>query len=445
MPPNEGKIAPRRGLGPWMATALVVGNMIGAGVFLLPASLAEYGGISLFGWVFTATGAVLLALVFARLGRVVPRVGGPYAYTRLGFGDYPGFLVAWGYWISIWVGNAGIAVAFAGYLSPFWPAIAESRLLTSAIALAAVWLLTGVNAAGVREGGFVQLVTTLLKLVPLVAIGVIGLFFLDPAHFTPLNRSEGSSFAALSAAAALTLWAFSGLESATVPAEHVIDPNRTIPRATIIGTLLAAVVYVAATAAVMGQLPPAELAVSGAPFADAARALWGSWAAYGVAAGAAISAFGALNGWILLQGQIPLAAARDGLFPTGFARLSSQETPVFGLIVSSLLITALMTANSSRALVELFTFTVLLSTISTLVPYLFTSMAALMIDGPARDDAERTGRPRISTTVAILAFVYSLWAIGGTGRDAVFWGFLLLLAGTPVYVWIRRRSAAGGR
>ena len=434
----SGTASGRRGLGLWMCTALVVGNMVGSGVFLLPSALAPFGGISILGWLFTTLGAVLLALVFARLSRMVPKVGGPYAYTRAGFGDYAAFLVAWGYWISIWVGNAAISVGFVGYVAFFWPALADSGWLAALVALAAIWVLTWVNAAGVRRAGFVQIITTGLKLLPLLAIGTIGLLFLELDHFTPFNPSGRSAFSAVTATAALTLWAFLGLESATVPADDVDRPERTIPRATVLGTLVAAAVYISATAAVLGVVPADALASSTAPFADAAQTMWGSWAAYAVAAGAAISSFGALNGWILLQGQIPLAAAKDGLFPASFSRMSGRGTPAFGLVVSSALVTVLMAMNYTRGLVELFTFMLLLATLTTLIPYAFSAMAELLIfiNERARfDGAKLFG----SSVIALLAFLYSAWAIAGSGPETVFWGFLLLVAGTPVYVWIQYR------
>lgn len=435
--------ATRRGVGIWMATALVVGNMIGSGVFLLPAALAPYGGISLVGWVITTAGALLLALVFARLSSVVPKVGGPYAYTRRGFGDLAGFLVAWGYWISIWVANAAIAVAFVGYVAVFWPVLAERPVPAALVALGAIWLLTWVNAAGVRRAGSVQVVTTVLKLVPLIAVGTLGFLYFNMDHFRPFNLSGESVLPAVSATMALTLWSFLGLESATVPAGDVVRPERTIPRATLLGTLVAAVVYILSTTAVMGVIPPIGLAASTAPFADAAGVMWGSWAAYAVGIGAAISCFGALNGWILLQGQIPLAAALDGLFPKSFRRLSTRGTPVFGLVVSSILITVLMFMNYTRGLVEQFTFIILLATLTTLVPYVFSSMAYLML--VLRDPAVASGRQvAASVTVGALAFLYSGWAIAGSGRDTVYWGFLLLIAGIPLYVWVtwRRGGAA---
>jgi len=322
-----------RKLGLWMATALVVGNMIGSGVFLLPSSLAQYGGISIVAWVVTALGAMALAIVFARLGRAFPRTGGPYAYSRRAFGDFVGFQTAWGYWIAVWAGNAAIAVAFVGYLSRFWGELDGNNALAAVVATGAIWLLTWVNALGVRMGGWVQGVTTVLKLVPLVAIATIGLLSFDPDNFGAFNAAGGSWFTNVTAAATLTLWAFIGLESATVPAEDVADPERTIPRSTVIGTAVAAVVYILGTVAVMGVLSSGALAGSSAPFADAAENMWGAWAGDAVAVGAVISAFGALNGWILLQGQVPMAAARDRLFPAAFGRTTRSGAPVFGLVV----------------------------------------------------------------------------------------------------------------
>jgi APA family basic amino acid/polyamine antiporter len=308
------------------------------------------------------------------------------------------------------------------------------------VALAAIWTLTWVNVRGVRSAGLVQLVTTALKLLPLVAIATLGLAFLDLQHFRPFNLSGRPAFPAVTATAALTLWALLGLESATIPAAHVENPTRTIPRATILGTTLVAALYIMGTVAVMGVVAPSALAGSTAPFADAARQIWGPWAEYAVGVGAAVACFGTLNGWILLQGQIPHAAACDGLFPRPLARLSRRGTPDRALLISSALATLLMAANFTRGLVQLFTFMLLLSTMTSLVAYLLSAMAALIIPAPAGEGRGALG-PR-AAVIAALAFLFSLWAIAGSGKDAVFWGFLLLCAGVPVYVWIRRKSVA---
>ena len=424
-----------------MAVALVMGNMIGSGIFLLPSSLAPFGGLSLVGWLVSSAGAVALALVFARLARLDPAAGGPYAYTRRAFGDFAGFFVAWGYWISMWSSLGALAVAFVGYLDPFVPTLVRSPIAAAVMAVGTVWILVGVNVVGVRSAGWVQGITTVLKIVPLAGVGLAGLFAFDASHFEISQTGVGPILSGVSATAALTLWAFLGLEGATVPSGSIANPERTIPRATMVGTLITAAIYILSTVGVTSLLDPVTLGRSTAPYSDAARTLAGDAAARLVALGAAISCFGALNGWVLLVGQLPLAVARDGLFPGIFARVSRQDTPAAGMVIAGVLATALVAMNYTRDLVGLFTFIILLSTLSTLVPYVFSSLAVFLIP-----DATPTGPQRLragAATVAALAFAYSLWAIGGAGAETVYWGFLLLLAGLPVYVAVvRRREAA---
>jgi len=417
-----------RPLGLWMATALVVGSMIGSGVFLLPASMAQYGGVSLLGWGITLAGALALAWTFSRLSRRWPQTGGPYVFARNAFGDVPGFLVAWSYWVSIWCGNAAIAVTFAGSVGALFPAATATPLRAAALALGGLWLCAGVNLLGVREAGRMQLLLTILKFVPLLLFAGIAVWFIDPGHFVPFNPSGESLPGAINATVALALFALCGVEVATVPAGAIDQPERTIPRATMIGTLLAGLVTVIAVSAVMGILPAATLKNSSAPMVDAARALWGPWAGTGIAAVAAISCLGALNGWVLLSAQIPFAAARDGLMPKPFTVLDKGGTPAFGLVVSSALASLLIAANFSRSLVQLFTFSILLSTAAILLPYLVDS-AAWVLRG------DRKGRG-----VALFALAYSVYALVGTGAEALLWGAVLLLAGLPVYLWMRRKA-----
>ena len=402
-------------------------------MFLLPASLAAYGGLSLIGWMISAAGSVCLALVFARLAGFRPASGGPYAYTRQAYGDLAGFLVAWGYWISVWTTNAALAVAFVGYLDPFIPSIVRNPLAAASLAVGMVWLLTAVNCRGTLGAGRVQLATTALKILPLLLIGIAGTLAFEPSHFS-FSGTTGGVGKSIMATVTLTLWAFLGLESATVPAGLTADARRTIPRATIIGTLIAAAIYLLGTIGVMSLIDPATLTTSTAPFADAARVLAGDRAAAFVAIGAAISCFGALNGWVLVVGQLPMAVADDGLFPRVFARRSSRGTPAFAMIIGAALSTALVAMNYTRGLVELFTFIILLATLSTLVPYTFCSLAGVILHRRERTMTWSTG----ASIVSGLAFFYALFAIGGAGPDVVFSGFLLLLAGLPVYAWIAK-------
>ncbi|MDZ4714222.1 MAG: amino acid permease [Cytophagales bacterium] len=424
-------------IGLWTSTALVIGNMVGSGVFLLPATLAAYGGISLLGWIGSSVGAIFLAMLFSHLSKVVPNaVGGPYAFTRVGLGDFAAYLVAWGYWFSIWCTNAAIAVTFVSYLTVFFPILAVNAYLSVGTGISVVWLLTWVNTLGVKEAGRVQLITTIMKLTPLVLISIVGMFYIKLGNFSPFNISGESDFGAIAATATLTLFAYLGLESATIPSGDIHEPEKTIPRATMIGTIVTIAVYIFSTVAVMGMIPAIELGKSNAPFADAAAIIWGDSARYWVALGAIVSTFGALNGWILLQGQIPFAAAKDKMFPEIFGRENKKKAPYMGLIISSVLISGLMLMNLSKGLTETFTFLILLTTIMVLVPYLFSAASYGVILLQNRLWKKESISKII---IASMAFIYSVWAVMGSGKEIVYWGFIALLCGVPFYVWMRRK------
>ncbi|MBN1388955.1 MAG: amino acid permease [Bacteroidales bacterium] len=423
----------KRKIGFLISTSLVVGNMTGSGIFLLPAALAVYGGISIFGWLYTVAGCLFLALVFSRLSRIIKKAGGPYTYAREGFGNFSGFLVAWGYWISIWCGNAAIAVAGVGYLSVFIPVLKENRVLAAAVAIAVIWLFTYINTKSIRKVGVTQLITTILKILPLVLLGSFGFLFFDKSNFIPFNLSTKPDFQAVTTTAALTLWAFLGLESATIPSDKVVNPTRTIPRATIAGMLFTALLYISSTIAVMGIISPADLQHSAAPFADAAGIAFGKWASIFVATGASIACFGALNGWILLQGQIPLAASKDKLFPGLFRKTSKKGIPVTGLIIASVLASILVGINFTRGLVGMFSFIIMLSTLSCLLPYLFSSLSEIAMHIKKKYTLTKSGLI-ISVCISIPALLYSLWAISGLEYTVIIWGVIILAAGIPVYL-----------
>jgi len=428
--------APKRALGMWMLTALVAGNMIGSGIFLLPASLASFGSISLVAWILTALGAICLGLVFAKLGSIMPRVGGPYAYCREGFGNFTGFQIAYNYWIALWVGNAAIAVAAVSYLTVFFPAFKNNGELTLGLSLGLIWLMTIINLIGVKQAGIFQLITTILKLLPLILIGTFGLFYIHPSYLMDVNTSSQSHMSAITGAATLTLWSFIGLESASVPADDIENPQKNIPRATILGVVITAVVYILSTVAIMGVIPMAQLAKSNSPYADAAQLMFGHTAYFVIAIGAVISCLGALNGWTLLQGQIPLAAARDGLFPKVFAKESRQGTAYVGLIVSSLLVSALLISTYGFGLVQQFTLIILMATLASLIPYFFTCLAELMIFIKYKEQFNGK-RLTKSVIISILGMLYSFWAIYGAGQQILFYGGLLFFSSVPVYVWMQ--------
>lgn len=429
-----GGVKTAKGLGFWMCTALVVGNIIGSGVFLLPTSLAPFGWNAVFGWILTIAGAICLAFVFAQLARAMPRGGGPYAYTLEAFGRAPAFAVAWSYWISLWVGNAAIAAAAISYLSVFFPAIGQIAGLPAVLTCAAVWLFTAINCRGVREAGAVQMVTTGLKLLPLLAVMVLAVLLLfqqGPRVLMPFHAAD-ISVSGITAAATLTLWGMLGLESATVPADSVEDPERTIPAATLAGTILTGVIYLVVCSAVVLMVPSSIASVSNAPLADFVSLYWGTNARDVLALFAAISALGALNGWILLQGELPAAMARDGVFPRWLGKVSGRGTPVRAHLVSSALLTAIVCLNYQKSMAQLFTFIILLATSASLVMYLACALAALWL----LYKGKMKGSP-VFAVVAVLAGAYSVWTLIGAGLEAAGWGAVLLLAGLPVY-WIMR-------
>ena len=434
----SGDISTRRVFGFWICLALVVGNMVGSGVFLLPASLAPYGWNAILGWIVTISGALCLAIVFAGFARRFPRAGGPYAYTREAFGFAPAFAVAWSYWISVWTANATIAIAAVSYLSHFFPGLAAAPGL---LAVGFVWTFTLVNCLSLRGAGAVQVLTTILKLLPLAAAIVLSFLVAAADGGASLRpyRAEEISLGAVTAAAALTLWAMVGFESATIPAGHVRDPERTIPRATIVGTIVAGLVYLVACSGVALLLPAEQAAQSNAPFADFIGRYWGAGPASLVAIFATVSALGALNGWVLIQGEMPVALARDGLFPRWFAKVSAAGTPVRAHLVSSALVTLLLLANQSRSMGELFVFMALVSTLASLVAYLSCALAALWLQRSGRLD-----RGAGLTAAAALGALYALWAIYGAGTEPVLWGAALLASGLPVYL-LMRRNPTGGR
>ena len=414
------------------STALVVGNMIGAGIFILPASLSKYGGISLLGWVFTASGALILAKIFSNFSKIiVNKSGGPYLYSKQGFGDFIGFLVAWGYWISTWISNAAIAIAIIGGLSFFFPILQTNSVVAVSIGLSMIWFFTWINSKGMRTTGKIQLITTVLKLLPLVFVIIFGIFFFSLDNFPEFNMTGESNFTSFSLVAALTLYAFLGLESASIPLENIHNPEKTVPKATMYGTIISTCIYIFSTIVLFGILPTETLQNSPAPFAEAGEIIGGKYTGYFIAIGAIISGMGALNGWILILAQIPMAAAKDEMFPRIFKRKNKKGVPVLGLVIGSILSSVVMLMNFSENLVTQFTFIVNLTVLACLVPYLFVSASYAIV---IIQNKIYTNSIVKTVLLGLFGFLYSLWAIYGSSAEVVFYGLLLLLLGIPFYV-----------
>jgi basic amino acid/polyamine antiporter, APA family len=429
--------AKERSLGIAACTAIVVGNMVGSGFYLSPSAVAPYGSLAILVWALMGAGAICLGLTFAKLARLRPETGGPYAYTRIAYGDFPGFLIAWVYWISIWASLPVIAVAFAGAILDMFPGL-HSRMMAAVLTLGAIWAVVLINLRGVKEAGFFAELMTYSKLIPFGAVAIIGLFYVDPSHFSTFNASGKPLFSATAALAPLTMFAYLGLESATVPAGDVKDPERTIPRSTILGIVTATPLYVLGTIAVMGIVPREQLVKSVAPFSDAAQIIWGPWGATAISIAVILSSIGALNGWTLLMGQVPMAAARDGLFPSIFSRMSQQGVPAIGIMLSATLATILVIiqAAGTSGFQSFYSLVVGLSTMAAVIPYAFCAMATGLI---AAHGASAMA-PRL-TIIEIIAFIFAVFTLYGCGAEAVLYGVMLLVLGIPVYVWQRRRAS----
>jgi len=426
-------------LGFWRCWSLVVGGTIGSGIFMIPAVLAPYGGLGLLSLAMATFGALAVALTFASLARRVTTTGGFYAYTRTGMGAFAGFLVAWSGWIGLWVSAAAIAITFASYLGVLVPVIGGNAWLSALAGLSIIWMIVGINIAGVKETSVVSLVTTVLKLLPLLLIAVAGLWFVDAGILPPLNPAGGNALLVFASVFTIAFWNFLGIESATVPAEDTQDPQHTIPKATVVGTLTVGLVYLLVCFVVLGIIPYGELASSSSPLSDVGERMFGTAGSLVVVVGTLISTLGALNTVMLTTGQVAMAAARDGLFPGAFSHLSTRHTPARSYLIAGVLASALLLLNFTRGLVAAYVFVILIATLTGVLTYAFSSVSSLILQrkNPAVTPAQRF-REALTATIS---FAICVWVIAASGHEAAYWSFLLLLAGLPLYALLTPHTA----
>jgi len=430
---------PGQKLGLLMCVALGMGNMIGSGVFLLPRDLAPLGWNAVIGWGVSIAGTLCLAVAFARLAKRLPTGCATYTYAAAAFGPGTGFIVAWSYWISCWTVVATLAVAAISNLSILVPALADGGASTALIAIGFIWFFTLVNLMGVRRAGGAQLLTLGLKLIPVVGAVLVALWLWGngTAPTPTMVGTQPVSLDNIGSAATLTLFALLGFESACVVGDRVREPERTIPRATIIAAATTGLLYLLSCTAVTLLLPLETLEASNAAYATFFGTLVGPSAGQAVALFAAIAALGALNGFVLLQGEIPRDLAHRGLLPPIFARDNRFAVPWFTQIVSSALASFVVYANYARGLAELFKFMVLVTTSTAIIFYIVGALAALKL--------ERSGEIKASAgfvALTTLGFLYSCWAFYGAGWEASLWSVGLTTAGLPIYLAMRRARLA---
>ena len=444
-------IAPLSGAAPKLglpsSTALVVGSIIGTGVFTMPAVLAGAGTSSIITLGVISVGALLLGVLFGQLTRRVPNnEGGLYAYARHEFGEFAGYLTAWCYWITCWAGNAAIVSSWVLYVQSLFGIDDPSAWISWGIALTGLWIPAAINLVGVRQMAWFQGVTVALKFLPLAVVAVVGWFFVESANFGPFNASGGSLYDGISIAAGVALFSFIGVECAAIAAGRVRDPRKNVGRASIIGTAASGLLYIAVTAAVMGLVPHDELVDDGTPFVAAFESMFGSagWIGKLVALTAVISGIGALNGWTLVTAEMPYAAAKDGLFLQAFAKTNRHGMPWFGIVVSTVVASALMGwSYSGRTGLKVFEYLVYLSVVTVAIPYFLSACAqfAFLVSGRRRVQGAAFVR---DLAIAVTGLLFSLWVTFTSGYQAVYQAMVLFLVGIPLYGFLKARKERMG-
>ncbi len=420
----------QRKMGFWQVTSLVAGSQIGTGIFLLPASMAAFGAIGQSCWLITATGAMFLAFIFARLAAEMPKTGGPHTFIETAFGRTFGFFSAWTYWVISWLSTPMVVISVVSYLSPLLGNLSPIQNFILEISFLA--LITGLNLMGVRSAGRVEFVFTVLKLLPLVIVPLFGLWYFNTSHFVPFNPTTESNLSVLNAAALLTLWGFIGVECATTPADSVENPKKTIPRAIITGTLLVAIVYIISSIVIMGVVAPENLAQSKAPFADAAQIIFGGNWYLIISLAASIVCLGTLNAWMLTSGQIALGAASDGHLPKIFTVKNAKGAPKWGLILSSLGMVPVLLVTLNADLIEQVTFIIDVSVTAFLFVYVLSVLSYIKLFW-------KKGVTEMFIGTGALSFC--TWALYSSGLKMVALASLITLAGLPIYLWKNRKKA----
>ena len=418
-----------RVIGFWRGWSIAVGCAVGSGIFMMPALLAPYGMLGFGGWIIAGSGSVLVALTMARLVIRIPKTGGPYVYVNEGLGKFLGFMIAWTYWVACVAAIAGISIAFVGYLGFFIPIISNSPIHSLLTTLVLVWVIVALNIRSLEDSSKFQLISTLLKILPLLFIVFLGLTNFNASNLPELNPSNLHPISLLATVTTLVMWSFVGIETATVPADNVINPEKTIPKVLIASVLTILALYLMVSIAIAAIVPANELINSSAPFALAATKILGITGGTIISIGALISTLGSLNANTITAGNLSLAAARDGLLPKKFITLTEAGTPIYTYILTGGFVSILLILNYTKGIVNAFVFMAMLSTLSTLIAYAFCAIAEFKF---AQNDKKNQQR-NTAILLSCGTFLYAFFAIWGAGIEMIIYSLLLILIGTPIY------------
>ena len=419
-----------RVIGFWRGWSIAVGCAIGSGIFMMPTLLAPYGMLGLGGWLIAGGGSILVALTMAKLVKRIPKTGGPYVYVNEVLGSFPGFIIAWTYWVACISAIAGISIAFVGYLGFFAPTISSSPIHALLASLILIWIIIILNIRSLENSSKFQLVSTLLKLLPLIFIIFLGAANFNIDNLPEFNPTDLHPFSLLASVTTLVMWSFIGIETATVPADNVINPQETIPRVLIASVLTILILYILVSIAIAAIVPANELIDSSAPFALAASKILGVTGGTIISIGALVSTLGSLNANTLTAGNLSLAAARDGLLPSRFIFLTKSGTPIFTYLLTGVFVSILLVLNYTKGIVNAFVFMAMLSTLSTLIAYAFCAIAEFKFAQVEKKNQTRNNALLLSCGT----FLYAFFAIWGAGIEMIIYSLILILIGTPIYL-----------
>mgnify|MGYP001474059390 FL=1 len=420
-----------RVIGFWRGWSIAVGCAIGSGIFMMPTILAPYGMLGFFGWLIAGLGSILVALTMAQLVIRMPKTGGPYVYVNEALGSFSGFIIAWTYWIACISAIAGISIAFVGYLGFFIPKISDSPILSLIASLLLVWAVVLLNIKSIENSSRFQLISTLLKLLPLLLIIFLGASNLTVSNLPEFNPTSLHPLSLLGTVTTLVMWSFIGIETATVPADNVINPQETIPKVLIASVLTILTLYILVSFAIALIVPAKELIDSTAPFALAASKILGSTGGTLITIGALVSTLGSLNANTLTAGNLSLAAARDGLLPAKFISLTKSGTPIFTYLLSGTFVSVLLMLNYTKGIINAFVFMAMLSTLSTLIAYAFCAIAELKFVHTNKKSQQK----KYAFLISFGTFLYAIFAIWGAGIEMIMYSIILIFIGTPIYLF----------
>lgn len=428
----------KKEIGLFTATALVISNMVGAGILMLPTTLAQVAGpgATIIAWMLTGVGALIMALTFANLGSKIPKNGGAYEYSRMAYGNFGGFLTAWLYWNGSWIGNASMYIVATTYLGQVFPSLLSNPIVSFIFASGLLWICTYINIRGTKFAGRITAGLTVFKILLFGSFVVIGFMGFDKANLMPMFPA-GKGLSTVPIAAGVTLWAFMGLETAAVTGGEIKNPEKNIKRSTILGMLISAFLYLVISISAMGAMSQTDLANSTAPITDIISKVLNVGNLTIISVFIAISVIGTSLGWLLSTARVSFAAGEDGVFPKIFAKIHPKYgTPYMSLIISSVMVNIILIMNFTEGLSGAYSFIVLLATLSYLPVYGFTAIAEIILMSKGKRRAS-VKNYTLLVVRALIAFAFSVWGIISSGAQTVMYGFILIMIAVPVYGYMK--------